>query len=156
MLPRRRRVGYDDGDLSRTGPGLFADTRPRDDGIHEVVLVRLGDSSGWLLADGVRWVPLGDSRTRATSSPNRPPPACRCFPRGTPRWCAELAAGSALVLMSDGVGDPLGGGTGDVGRALAASWATPPHPIEFLAQVDFGRKTFDDDRAAVAVWPVAP
>lgn len=119
--------------------------------------MRLGDSSGWLLADGVRWVPLGDVKNAGNVIAESATACLPLLPEGDPEVVrAELAAGSALVLMSDGVGDPLGGGTGDVGRALAASWATPPHPIEFLAQVAFGRKTFDDDRAAVAVWPVAP
>ncbi|WP_068425013.1 hypothetical protein [Piscicoccus intestinalis] len=65
-----------------------------------------------------------------------------------------LGDGAALVLMTDGVGDPLGSGAGEVGTTLAQLWSRPPHPVEFAAQVAFGRKTFDDDRAALVVWLV--
>ena len=67
---------------------------------------------------------------------------------------AELTAQQVLVLMSDGVGDPLGAGTGEVGQTLAESWRKPPYILTFAAQVEFARRSFDDDRTVIAVWPV--
>jgi hypothetical protein len=62
--------------------------------------------------------------------------------------------GEALVLVSDGIGDALGAGTGEVGEFLAKVWRRPPSPLAFAAQAEFARKSFDDDRTALAFWPV--
>ncbi|RUP27140.1 MAG: hypothetical protein EKK51_27925 [Mycolicibacterium sp.] len=62
---------------------------------------------------------------------------------------------AALFLMTDGVADPLGAGAGEVGETLAAWWATPPDPFTFAAQVGFARRSFDDDRTVVGVWPAS-
>lgn len=131
------------------------ETSPGDDGTHAVVTVRIGDSSGWLLEDGTRWTPLGDVKNAGNVIAESATACLPLVPDEDPVLVqASVGPGSALVLMSDGVGDPLGAGQGEVGQVLASLWATPPHPIDFLAQAAFGRKTFDDDRAAVAVWPV--
>jgi hypothetical protein len=66
----------------------------------------------------------------------------------------RVRAGEVLVLMSDGIGDALGAGTGEVGRFLAEVWREPPSPMNFAAQAEFARKSFDDDRTAIAFWPV--
>lgn len=127
------------------------------DGSHTAHLVSVGDTSAWVLRDGGHWEPqvavkndgaeLYSGSVRALPLP---PPADPAVVRTT------VAPGEALVLMTDGVGDPLGHGTGEVGRFLAGRWATPPASgLEFAAQVGFVRKSFDDDRTAVAFWPVA-
>ena len=67
----------------------------------------------------------------------------------------EFGRDAALFLMTDGVADPLGGGTGEVGLTLASWWATPPDPFTFAAQAAFARRSFDDDRTVVGVWPSA-
>jgi hypothetical protein len=69
---------------------------------------------------------------------------------------AELGPQDVLVLMTDGVGDALGDGTGPVGDFLAERWRVPPTNLEFAAHVDFQRNTFDDDRTVVALWPLPP
>jgi len=56
--------------------------------------------------------------------------------------------------MSDGIGDALGSGTGEVGEFLAKVWRRPPSPLAFAAQAEFSRKSFDDDRTALVFWPV--
>jgi hypothetical protein len=73
---------------------------------------------------------------------------------GPPRRIT-VAPGDALVLASDGIGDPLGDGTSDVGVFLASVWRRPPAALEFVAQVDFARKSYGDDRTAVVLWPLA-
>jgi hypothetical protein len=63
-----------------------------------------------------------------------------------------LKPGEVLFAMTDGLGDPLGDGTGVVGRTLASWWSSAPSAAEFYEQLSFHRATFDDDRTAVAVW----
>jgi hypothetical protein len=63
--------------------------------------------------------------------------------------------GEVLVLMSDGVGDPLVDGAGEVGRVLSGAWRRPPRDVDFAAQVGFAKRTYDDDRTVVAVGPVS-
>jgi hypothetical protein len=60
------------------------------------------------------------------------------------------------VLITDGVGDPLGSGGGTVGRFLAHMWATPPEILAYAQHVGFYRKSFTDDRTAVTVWADRP
>ena len=62
---------------------------------------------------------------------------------------------TVLFLMTDGVADPLGTGAGEVGETLASWWAAPPDPFTFAAQVGFARRSFDDDRTVVGVWPTS-
>lgn len=134
---------------------LFAvvDMRPALDG-HPVHLLAHGDTSAWVLRSGVRWEPQhpvkNQGATVASSAtaalpylPEHPPPVVR----------THLAPTDVLVLVSDGVADPLDDGTGPVGRFLAANWRRPPEPLAFAAHVDFARRSHDDDRTAVAIWP---
>ena len=65
----------------------------------------------------------------------------------------EFGSDTALFLMTDGVADPLGAGSGEVGRVLGQWWAQPPNEFEFGAQAAFARRSFDDDRTVVGVWP---
>ena len=67
----------------------------------------------------------------------------------------EFGCDTALFLMTDGLADPLGAGTGEVGQTLASWWATPPDPFTLAAQAAFARRSFDDDRTVVGVWPTA-
>lgn len=126
-------------------------------GAHEVHLVSVGDTSAWVLREGDRWEPQdavkNDGAELHSSSVHALPlvPAVDPAPVRT-----TVAAGEVLVLMTDGIGDPLGHGSGAVGRFLADVWSTPPvSGLEFAAHVGFARKSFDDDRTAVAFWPVA-
>ena len=111
----------------------------------------VGDSDIWI-ARGRKWQPLfpvkNQGRLIASSAVdtvpgNRKPPTV---------VKASLEPGDLFVLMSDGVGDPLGDGEGDVGEFLADAWRRPPAPLEFAAQVQFRRRTFTDDRTVVALW----
>ncbi|WP_157647627.1 protein phosphatase 2C domain-containing protein [Actinomycetospora chiangmaiensis] len=123
------------------------------DGSREVHLCGVGDTSGWRLggngwhrllggkSDGV----LANSATAALPVlPSHPPQPVRTV----------VPAEQALVLMTDGIGDPLGDGAGEVGAFLAAQWRGAPPPLEFAAQIDFARRSYDDDRTAIAVWPL--
>ncbi|SER23145.1 Serine/threonine protein phosphatase PrpC [Lentzea xinjiangensis] len=126
------------------------------DGTHAVHVVTVGDTSAWVLREGGRWEPQeavkndGAEVFSPTVHALPLPPATEPVPVRT-----TVRAGEALVLMTDGIGDPLGQGTGPVGRFLADVWERPPASgLEFAGQIGFARKSFDDDRTVVAVWPV--
>jgi hypothetical protein len=115
----------------------------------------LGDSPAWMLC-GERWYCLTEVKNAgqevATSSvlalPRLP-----SEPDNLPRVRWRVPPDGTLLVMTDGVGDPLGSADGDVATALAEVWRTPPTVFRFAEQVAFGRKSFDDDRTVVAVWP---
>ncbi|WP_311588575.1 protein phosphatase 2C domain-containing protein [Varibaculum massiliense] len=109
-----------------------------------------GDSSIWKL-NATEWQPLfAEKRLDTAIASNRvyPLPAI-----STPHIAAvELTEGEALFLMTDGVGDPLQDGKGELGRALKERWLLPPDPYQFAADVDFSRRSYDDDRTVLGVW----
>lgn len=119
-----------------------------------VVVAWLGDSPVWALrAEG--WMCLseikGHGRDVCSST-------VAALPR-VPESAADLPvrdwridADDAVFVMTDGVGDPLGDGTGEVAVRLADAWSSPPDPLDFAAQVGFGRKSYDDDRTVVGIW----
>ncbi|WP_086668807.1 protein phosphatase 2C domain-containing protein [Lentzea kentuckyensis] len=142
--------------LATTVLYAVVDLRPAD-GVHVAHVVTVGDTSAWVLREGGRWEPQeavkneGAEVYSASVQALPLPPAADPVPVRT-----TIRAGEALVLMTDGVGDPLGQGTGPVGRFLADAWTRPPASgVEFAAQIGFARKSFDDDRTVVAVWPVS-
>lgn len=150
-LPGRAVAGH----LAATGLFAVVGMAPVD-GCHPVHLLAHGDSSAWVLRAGRHWEPLqavkndgADVASSATAAlpylPERPPEPVR----------TALAPADVLVLVTDGVGDPLGNGAGTVGGFLAEHWRCPPEPLAFAAQVDFARKSHDDDRTALALWPGA-
>jgi hypothetical protein len=119
------------------------------------VVLPVGDTSAWVLRSGATWEPLQAVKNAGAAIASA---AVTALPAvaghaGTPTF-TRVRSGDALVLMTDGVGDPLGDGTGDVGQFLASVWSSPPTDLQFAAQVGFARKSFDDDRTAVALWPL--
>lgn len=123
------------------------------DGTARASVVRVGDSSAWVLR-GKAWQPV---------FPAKIDPLADVFSSdvtGLPRVPEsvvpeefELPAGSVLVLGTDGFADPLGDGTGQVGRRFADCLAQPPPALGLAHLLDFSRETFDDDRSLIAVWP---
>lgn len=114
------------------------------------VLPAAGDSSALVLSDD-GWHPLTavkNEHAEIASSGVRPLPG---------RYEVSpvinvLEVGEALVVITDGVGDPLGAGTSSVGRFLAQAWSEPPDILEFAHHVGFLRRTFVDDRTAMVAW----
>jgi serine/threonine protein phosphatase PrpC len=118
-------------------------------------LVQIGDSCGWMLRQG-RFTPLLRHKTDAAS------PVVSTAVDPLPRVPADvrpvevaLPPDGALIVATDGIGDPLSDGTGLVGQLLATTLATPPSALGLARVLDFSRETFDDDRAAVVIWPAA-
>ncbi|MEV4114621.1 protein phosphatase 2C domain-containing protein [Nonomuraea sp. NPDC049695] len=137
---------------------LFATTlvagtaRPGPAGI-EIALFRVGDSGAWVLdLTRPRYHPLfatkteGDVVATAVSALPR-------VPRKLEQWFGKLVPGQVLLVGTDGFGDPLGDGDGQVGALFAEHLAAPPSPLWLAHLLDFSRETFDDDRTLLALWP---
>lgn len=118
-------------------------------------LAWVGDSAAYLLCAST-WRAVGGSVKTVGSEDEPLTSATRALPSATVELrtsTIEFGTDSALFLMTDGVADPLGAGHGEVGEALASWWTSPPDKFTFGAQVDFARRSFDDDRTVVGVWP---
>ena len=125
---------------------------PTPDGL-QVALVRIGDSNAWTLK-GHAYQPVWEQpppqEQDVASSAVRPLP----YVSGGHRPRGFVLPGNDVLLVgTDGIGGPLGDGTGQVGRFLAERLTAPPQPLEFAHLLDFSRETFDDDRTLLAVWP---
>jgi hypothetical protein len=118
-------------------------------------LAAIGDSPAFVLGpDGFRALTGGDHRGDGLIGGG-----VRALPRHPRAWTpaeSRLDAGELLLVCTDGLGLPLGDGTGEVGRVLARELGRPPEVIDFARLLDFSRSTYDDDRTLVAVWPPAP
>jgi hypothetical protein len=116
-------------------------------------LVQVGDSGAWLLR-GRRYYPLLEQK----NDPNAQVISSAVSP--LPRLPSQLAPaefrvppGTVFLVGTDGFGDPLGHGDGQVGQLFAEHLSVPP-PARGLAHLlDFSRDTFDDDRTLLAIWP---
>jgi len=150
-LPTREAVA---AHMAATVLAAVVELRPAGEDM-PVTVFALGDSAAWVLRDGTEWRALQKIAKTEGAVASASVRAIPLRPSGpiepiqlTLRPC------DMLMLVSDGVGDPLQDGTGPVGRFLADVWARPPAPLEFAAQVDFARFTQDDDRTALALWPM--
>ncbi|MER5474086.1 protein phosphatase 2C domain-containing protein [Streptomyces sp. NPDC002685] len=65
--------------------------------------------------------------------------------------------GDVLVLCTDGLSTPLAGDAG-MRDFLGSGWGTGavPAPADFLWQLQYRVKSYDDDRTAVVLWEAAP
>jgi len=140
--------------LAATALFAVVATRPGDEEI-PVHLFAIGDSPAWVLRDGTVWEPQQTIKNEGSAIASSRTKALPLLPTELDLPVATtLRPADVLVLMTDGIGDPLGDGNGSVGRFLAQVWSRPPAPLGFAAHVDFARRTHDDDRTALAIWPV--
>jgi serine/threonine protein phosphatase PrpC len=116
----------------------------------------LGDSPIWRVDNEGVWQCLTEVKNAGQDVPKSSVnalPRLPSEPVKLPHDCRSIPADAMLLLMTDGVGDPLGAADGEVAARLAEVWRRPPNMFRFAEQVAFGRKSFDDDRTVVAVWP---
>lgn len=117
-----------------------------------VQLAAVGDSPAMILSGQVFTPVVGD----AGSEDGLLAGAVKALPRAVRAaqdTTCSLAAGSVLLLCTDGLALPLAGGDGEVGRAVARELERPPDVVDFARLLDFSRSTYDDDRTLVAIWP---
>ena len=124
---------------------------PDSDGFAVEVGVVAGDSAAYQRSVGGETLdPVGGGKADGTISSTtvKPLPG----PANPESIQLHLKPGELLLLGTDGIGDPVGDGTNEVGRELAHRWAEPPTIDKFLLDVNVYRRTFDDDRTAVGLW----
>jgi hypothetical protein len=156
-------LSLDEVDAERTEHAMAttlvcAVCQPINDGQMTVWLVGVGDSGAWVL-DGTRYTQVlgGKSASEAgiTSSAVVGLPR---IPKDVKAVKVTVKSGQTLLVGTDGFGDPLGAGTGEVGSLFSGILGGKDIPamLEFAHALDFSRETFDDDRTLVAVWPFHP
>ncbi|WP_157779052.1 protein phosphatase 2C domain-containing protein [Micromonospora sp. WMMA2032] len=128
--------------------------RPTAEGA-EAALIQVGDSSAWVLRGGEYRCLLEAKFSIDDEVLGSTVTALPRVPQVTPR-VGPLVPGDVLLVGTDGFGDPLGDGSGLVGRHLADQLGRPQPPLEFAYHLDFSRETFDDDRTLLAVWTAGP
>ncbi len=125
----------------------------------EVFLARVGDSSAFVLA-GAEWEELFPGRAEEElrgSVIGVLPLDSRGEGDAIETASVTLPAGAALVLLTDGVADPLRDGPSTVAPALAEILAGGPTgaltPLALADAADFSRRGCQDDRTVLAAWP---
>jgi serine/threonine protein phosphatase PrpC len=128
--------------------------RPEPDGV-AVSLFRIGDSCAWILDQApARFHPLFASKTGSGHAVvSNAVTALPRIPQPVEEVSGTLVPGQVLLVGTDGFGDPLGDGDGQVGALFARHLAAPPAPLWLAHVLDFSRETFDDDRTLLALWP---
>jgi serine/threonine protein phosphatase PrpC len=130
-------------------------------GSAQVALARVGDSSAFLL-DGTQWrelFPDPDDDDFRGLPVEVLPLRESASPVAIEISSVAMAPGSVLVLLTDGVADPLREGPATVAPALAEVLQGAPagdlSPLELANAADFSRRGCQDDRTIVAAWPLA-
>lgn len=120
-----------------------------------VELCRIGDSGAWLLdrATGSYHALFGTKTGSDTDLVSNAVVPLPHVPESVEALVEHLTASEVLLVGTDGFGDPLGDGDGQVGALFARHLAVAPTPLRLAHVLDFSRETFDDDRTLVAVWP---
>ena len=142
--------------MSSTAVVFAVAARPVADGDYPAFVAVLAGDSTALLLSGDTWTPLGAVKNDGAEIASS---VVTALPGDVPRTRPEsrmLRPGQALVVITDGLGDPLGSGGGLVGRFLATMWRRPPDLLAYAGHVGFYRKSFTDDRTAVTIWAREP
>lgn len=133
--------------------GVVSASLDVDAGGHLFAVIGVGNSPTYVLPEVGGFRPVmgcaGSEELHSTQTAG--------LPTNNPQYTAHtgyLAPGSVLLLATDGLSDPLA--FDDVQQELATRWRRPPDPVDFLTQVQFRRKSYDDDRSVAAVWVPKP
>ena len=127
----------------------------------EVAVARVGDSSAFVLT-GAEWHELfpqrADEDLRGTVV-GVLPLGGRGVGDAIETASAALPVASALVLLTDGVADPVRDGPSTVAPALAEILSGGPSgaltPLALADAADFSRRGCQDDRTVLAAWHLA-
>jgi len=145
--------------MATTATFLVCETGYQRHGLRHVYVAWIGDSPAWAIAPDGAWTSLsaikGEGEEVGSSRVVALPKVPR-DPAGLPYLEHTLDHRSTLLLMTDGTGDPIAEARGEVAARLAEWWRRPPAALVFADQVGFGRRSYDDDRTVVAIWPASP
>lgn len=116
-------------------------------------LVSLGDSSAWLLGANDELLRLTEGKVSDGVDHGQVHPL-PFLPDSIEALGFTASADEVLLLGSDGIGDPLGGGGGPLTRLFSEKlYQRRPGILDFVQLVNFTKAGFDDDRSLIAVWP---
>lgn len=139
------------GTMATTAVAFAVAATPAEDGqLPYALVVAAGDSSAVVLSQG-RWHPVTAVKNAGSDMASN---AVLALPREVEvaPLTGFLRPGDALAVVTDGIGDPMGSGAGEVGRFLATHWSRPPDLLAFAGHAAFYRRGFADDRTAAVVW----
>ncbi|WP_084505795.1 protein phosphatase 2C domain-containing protein [Nocardia harenae] len=118
------------------------------------VVSGVGDSGAWVLDEDGFLPVLGGKEASASGLASSAVSGLPRVPNEAVSTSVVIRPGQVLLVGTDGFGDPLGSGDGEVGGLFTAVLSgRVPSQIEFAHALDFSRETFDDDRTLVAIWP---
>ncbi|NLE82320.1 MAG: protein phosphatase 2C domain-containing protein [Rhodococcus sp.] len=144
-------AGVEGGDVSTTLTAAVILDNQSQAGETSVVLAQIGDSPAYRLSRG-EWIELSCPALQSRPGDlidNSVNPLPGHFMASV--WVETFHPGETLVLVSDGVGDPVKS-NGEYAAALAALWhRTAPSPADLLKVLDATVKSFDDDRTMIAL-----
>jgi len=127
---------------------------PDGTGVRRCTVLAIGDTSARVLRTDGTWEPAAAFGTGEGIGGGAGIPALPLLPPAPLQAATvDLQGRDVLFVLTDGVGDPLGDGRGEMGGALARFWAAPPDRYAFAAQVDFHLRSFNDDRSVIGIWP---
>jgi serine/threonine protein phosphatase PrpC len=115
-------------------------------------VIAVGDSGVWLLSGAKFHAAAGGKEDGSGITSNDVAPLPYVPPDLAPVKVA-VKPGEVLLLGTDGFGEPLGSGDGELGRLFRSALEPVPTALRFANTLDFTRKYFVDDRTLVAVWP---
>ncbi|WP_159074403.1 protein phosphatase 2C domain-containing protein [Streptomyces dioscori] len=131
---------------------LVAGTATPAEGEVRIQLVSIGDSGAWQIKRENFFQVVGGKMAGAdglVSCAVDPLPFISGVIRPT---SFPLEQGTVLLVGTDGFGDPLGDGAGEVATLFRARLRQPVPPLGLAHLLDFSRETFDDDRTLVVLW----
>lgn len=123
------------------------------EGEHRCSVYAMGDTSAWALRKPNAWELItrqkGEGADVFSSQVEALPTSSG---RQFDEFQCSINPGEAFFLMSDGIGDPLGDGSGPVGETLSEKLLNPPDIYSFARICDFARRSHMDDRTLVGIW----
>ncbi|MFB7246217.1 protein phosphatase 2C domain-containing protein [Streptomyces populi] len=154
LAHRAREHGDDPAAYATTLRALLVPLDPR---VRTRGFLAVGDGGTALLRDGEWNLSLTDPEhdgdgmieTRTAALPHGHRARALLLPPALP--------GDVLVLCTDGLSTPLAGDAG-MRDFLGAGWGrgAAPAPADFLWQLQYRVKSYDDDRTAVVLWEAVP
>ena len=117
-------------------------------------VVSVGDSGAWLLGADDALVQVTRGKASEEGIDNARVHPLPFLPESLEIHAFTASADEVLLVGSDGIGDPLGGGGGPLTMLLSDMlYRSKPSILDFAHLVDFTKVGFDDDRSLIAVWP---
>lgn len=111
-----------------------------------------GDGSCFLMQPSVGWLPISIGKVGGKEIASNAVVALPSDPGSPDTYSGKLIRGQNIVAMSDGYGDSLGDGSGELGAYLLKAWGRPSEAVDMLSKSAIVRIGLDDDHTAIVIW----